>query len=76
MFLQKAYSNESQHRSQTADENYVSVLGRDEGYTVKYSPLPEGTPEGGGLYLTVYPESSPNMGSISFLRIIMIMMPS
>ena len=42
----------------------LSVLGRDKGYTVKYSPLPEGTPEGGGLYSTVYPESSPNMGSI------------
>ena len=25
---------------------YVSVLGRDEGYTVKYNPLPEGVPEG------------------------------
>ena len=24
----------------------VSVLGRDEGYTVKYSPLPEGVPDG------------------------------
>ena len=24
----------------------VSVLGRDEGYTVKYNPLPEGVPEG------------------------------
>ena len=27
---------------------------------------PKGTPEGKGVYLTVYPESSPNMGSISF----------
>ena len=27
---------------------------------------PEGTPEGGGVYLTVYPESSPNMDIISF----------
>ena len=35
----------------------MSVLGRDKGYTVKYNPLPEGTPEGKGLYLTVYPES-------------------
>ena len=38
----------------------VSVLGRDKGYMVKYSPpaeaKPEGTLEGGGLYLTVYPE--------------------
>ena len=25
---------------------------------------PEGTPKGGGLYLTVYPELSPNTGSI------------
>ena len=24
----------------------VSVLGRDEGYTVKYNPLPKGVPEG------------------------------
>ena len=27
---------------------------------------PEGTPEGEGVYLTVYPESSPNTDSISF----------
>ena len=26
--------------------NIVSVLGRDEGYTVKYNPLPEGVTEG------------------------------
>ena len=39
----------------------VSVLGQDEGYTVKYNPLPEGvpegkaqgTPEGKGLFLTI-----------------------
>ena len=24
----------------------VSVLGQDEGYTVKHNPLPEGVPEG------------------------------
>ena len=36
----------------------------------------KGTPEDGGLYLTVYPESSPNMGSISFLRTIIIIIPS
>ena len=54
----------------------VSVLGRDEGYTVKYSPPPEGTPKGGGLNLTVYPVLNPNTGSISFLRIIMLMNPS
>ena len=40
----------------------------------KYNPLPEGipranpegTPEGKGLYLTVYPESSPNTDILSF----------
>ena len=26
--------------------NTVSVLGREEGYTVKYNPLPEEVPEG------------------------------
>ena len=26
--------------------HFVSVLGRDEGYTVKYSPPPEGVPQG------------------------------
>ena len=36
----------------------VSVLGKDKGFTVKYTPLrPKGTPEGKGLYFTVYPES-------------------
>ena len=44
----------------------VSVLGRDEGYMVKYNPLPEGVPEGEGLYLTIYPESSPHTDIISF----------
>ena len=42
----------------------VSVLGRDKGHTIKCNPLPygvpEGTPEGKGLYLTVYPELTPN----------------
>ena len=38
----------------------VSVLGLEEGYTVKY------TPEGEGVYLTVDPESSPYTDSISF----------
>ena len=41
---------------------------------VKYNPLPEGvpggeaqrTPEGNGLYMTVYPKSSLNMDIISF----------
>ena len=27
---------------------------------------PEGTPEGGGVYLTIYPESSPDTDIISF----------
>ena len=52
----------------------VYVLGQDKGYTVKYNPLPlpfsraksEGTPKGKGLYLTVYPELSPNTDIISF----------
>ena len=38
----------------------VSVLGRDEGYTVKYTPLSESE----GVYLTVDSESSPNTDSI------------
>ena len=42
----------------------VSVLGRDGGYMVKYSPLAEGTWQGKGLHLTVYPESSPYTVSI------------
>ena len=50
----------------------ISVLGRDTGYTVKYSPLSEGTPKGKGLYLSVYLEPSPNTDMISFLRIIMV----
>ena len=28
------------------EDDIVSVLGRDGGYTVKYNPLPEGVPEG------------------------------
>ena len=60
----------------TVSLNTVCVLGRDWGYTVKYSPLPEGTSEGGGLYLTVYPELSPNTNSISFLKIIMLTVSS
>ena len=50
--------------------DFVSLLVRDKGDTVKYNPssegVPEGTPEGEGLYLTVYPESSPNTDVISF----------
>ena len=49
---------------------HKTVLGREEGFTVKYTPpsegVTEGTPEGGGVYLTVYPESSPNTDIISF----------
>ena len=48
----------------------LSVLGGEEGSTVKYTPSPEGvpsgTPEGEGVYMTVDPESSPNTDSISF----------
>ena len=28
------------------EENILSVLGQDKGYTVKYTPLPEGVPKG------------------------------
>ena len=47
---------------------YFTVLGQDEGYMVKYNSLPERVPmgEAQGLYLTVYPEWSPNTGNISF----------
>ena len=55
---------------QIRQRDIVSVLGREEGYTVKYTPsaegAPEGSPEGKGVYLTIYSESSPNMESISF----------
>ena len=52
----------------------ISVLGQEEGYTVKNTPSPEGvpeakpkgTPEGEGVYFTVYTEMSPNTESISF----------
>ena len=53
----------------------VSVLGRDKVYKRSNITLcpkefprakPKGTPEGKGLYLTVYPESSPNKDIISF----------
>ena len=33
-------------------------------YMVKYSPSPEGPPEGKGLYLTVFSKSSPYTDSI------------
>ena len=32
----------------------VSVLGREEGYTVKYSPSPEGVPEGEAITVELY----------------------
>ena len=44
----------------------VSVLGLNLGYTVKYTPSPEGVPEGKvsgnsfRVYLTVYPKLSAN----------------
>ena len=40
----------------------VSVLGWEERWTVKYTPLPEGK----WVYLTLYPELSPNTDIISF----------
>ena len=39
--LETDYCNESKYKMYI-----VSVLGRDEGYTVKYNPLPEGVLEG------------------------------
>ena len=46
----------------------ISVLRRDKGYTVKYTPLaedvPEGTPEAEGVYLTICPKLSPYTDSI------------
>ena len=38
------------------NEYIVLVLGRDKGYIVKYSPLPEKTLNDKGLYFTFYPE--------------------
>ena len=38
----------------------VFALGQDKGYTDKYSPLPEGTPIGKGLYLTIKGEQQQN----------------
>ena len=42
---------------------YTVSVGQEEGYTVKYTPS---VPEADGVYLTGYPESSPNTDSISF----------
>ena len=57
--------------------NTVSVLGGEEGYTVKYGLNPREFPSGAargnfrGLrpYFAVYPESSPNTDIISFLKV-------
>ena len=53
-------------------EYTLSVFGRDKGYTVNYSPLPEGVPKrearGEGLYLTIYPKLSPNMDSVKMFE--------
>ena len=40
----------------------LSLLGRDKGYTVKYTASPKGKE----VYLTVFPELSSNMDSITF----------
>ena len=47
----------------------VSVLGQDEGYTVKYSPSPEGTSKSKDLYLTVHSKLSPNTDIIQLVWI-------
>ena len=54
----------------------VSVLGRDQGCTVKYSPLAEGVPQGEAqgnfrrqwVYVTIYPELSINIDAIHTYR--------
>ena len=53
----------------------VSVLGRENRYTIKYTPLPVGVFEGEWVCLTVYPESSPNTEYIIY-TINMLMIPS
>ena len=65
-----AGSSTQQFYTAKKHKSTVSVLGREEGYIpirLKEFPRakPEGTPKGGGVYLTVYPESSPNTDSIS-----------
>ena len=72
MYIILLYAQEQPYFTQR--RYIVSVLGREEGYTVKYTPSPEGVPEGEaqgnsegeGVYLTVYPKLSPNTDSISF----------
>ena len=39
-------SNAGIHDPMNITQYTVSVLGREEGYAVKYTPLPEGVPEG------------------------------
>ena len=49
------------------NKGYISVLGLNSGYTVKYTALPSRVPLGfafGGVYLTVYPSSRPNTDKI------------
>ena len=67
-FLQK-YSLRFQQYTAHFTVYIISELKQGKGYKVKYNPPPEGTPKGGGLYLTVYPESSP------YISIIMVMIP-
>ena len=54
----------------------ISVLGQEEGYTVKHAPEPKGfadgtacrNPEGSGTCFTVYPDLSPSTDIIPFLN--------
>ena len=60
--ISKKYSYEdSKPIHSWATEGPVSVWEKDKKYTVKYSRFPEGKV----LFLTIYPESSPNTDSIS-----------
>ena len=43
--------------SQSCKTNIISVLGREEGYTVKYTHLPEGVPEGKAIKISKEIES-------------------
>ena len=43
--------------SQSCKTNIISVLGRDEGYTVKYTHLPEGVPENKAIKISKEVES-------------------
>ena len=46
MFVEQPRVNWSVKYRSRKRKHIVSVLGRDEGYTIKYNPLPEGVPEG------------------------------